>query len=79
MKETDLPENKIDKNVDKIVNEVTSSVWMKRLFKLALASVFGPLAGGLTCGATYEIGDEICLLAGWSVGVIVFFIILMKK
>ena len=79
MKETDLPENKIDKNVDKIVNEVTSSVWMKRLFKLALAIVFGLLAGALTCGATYDISDEICLLAGWSVGVIVFFVILMKK
>lgn len=71
--------NKIDENVDKVISEVGGSVWVRRLFKLVLASAVGGISGAITCGATHDIGDSTCLLAGWAVGLALFFFILMKK
>lgn len=75
-----MSENKIDKNVDKVVNEVIGSVWMKRFFKLILASIIGPLGGTITFFASADsIGGDQGLLVGWGVGLIIFFALLMKK
>jgi hypothetical protein len=75
-----LSENKIDQKVDKVVNEVIGSVWMKRFFKLILASIIGPLAGTITSFATYgSVGKDPAMFVGWGIGLIVFFVILMRK
>jgi hypothetical protein len=75
-----LSENKIDQKVDKVVNEVIGSVWIKRFFKLILASIIGPLAGMITFAATHDsIGEDPSLFVGWGIGLIIFYVILMRK
>lgn len=75
-----MKENKIDKIVNNIATEVTESQYMKKLFKFIIASVAGPVAGGITCAVTYELdGGKICLPLGWGVGIILFFVLLLKK
>ena len=81
MKEKGLSENKIDKNVEKVVNEVTGSVWMRRFFKLIFASIVGVLLGVLSANIAHEssMADNISILIGCGVGLITFFVIWNKK